>query len=185
MIQANPHPAEATPVPRHILDWVALIERLIVADRPALRAHFLALGTEDRRLRFGLALADQQVLGYVDGIDFDRTPVYGVGDGQGGWIGIGHLAPLGEDAELGLSVLPDARGKGLGSAIFRFAVAQASRDGARRLYMHFLTRNASVLSLARAAGMSIGSSGGESDAWLNVPAHADLVRQLIGEAAPV
>ncbi len=166
---------------RRILDWVAMIDRLSVADRDGLRSHFLSLDASDRRLRFGAAVGDAHILGYVNAIDFGQSYLYGVRNGQGGWLGIGHLSPAGADAELGLSVLPDARGRGLGAAIFRFAVAQASRDGASRLYMHCLTGNRAILSIARSAGMSIGSSGGESDAWLTVPAHAELVRLLIGE----
>jgi GNAT superfamily N-acetyltransferase len=175
----------ATPsaISARILDWVALIDRLQAADRPALRAHFLALDEEDRRLRFGVAVSDSHILGYVDGIDFSSSHVYGVRGGGAGWLGIGHLSHGDGVAELGLSVMPGARGKGLGAAIFRYAVAQASRDGAGRLYMHCLTGNRAILSIARSAGMSIGSSGGESDAYLVVPDHAELVGRLIDDPA--
>ena len=171
----------ANVLPRQILDWVALLERMDASERDGLRDHFLSLDADDRRLRFGLPVGDEHIRRYVDAIDFDADVVFGVCSGTGSWLGIGHLSPAGADAELGLSVLPDARGRGLGAAIFRFAVAQASRDGASRLYMHCLTGNRAILSIARSAGMSIGSSGGESDAWLTVPAHAELVRLLIGE----
>lgn len=162
-----------------ILDWVALIDRLQDAHRPGLRAHFLALEPDDRRLRFGVVVSDSHIGNYVDAIDFAASHVYGVSDGVGGWLGIGHLSQAAGVAELGLSVLPQARSKGLGGAVFRYAVVQASRDGASRLYMHCLTSNRAILSIARSAGMSIGSSGSESDAYLQVPDHAELIRRLV------
>ncbi len=168
---------------RQILDWVALIDRLGSDDRDSLRVHFLSLGEEDRRLRFGVSVNDDYITAYVDGLDFAASHVYGVRSGAAGWLGIGHLSHGNGAAELGLSVLPDGRGRGLGGAIFRYAVAQASRHGVGRLYMHCLTSNRAILSIARSAGMSIGSSGGESDAYLLVPDHAELVAQLVGEPA--
>ena len=166
----------------HLLDWVALIDRLEPGDRDSLRAHFLALNEDDRRLRFG-SVGDGNIVSYVDSIDFVRSYVYGVrGPGQN-WLAIGHLSQGEGVAELGLSVLPQARGKGLGGAIFRYAVAQASRHGATRLYMHCLTSNRAILSIARSAGMSMGSCGGETDAYLVVPDRAELIDGLVGESA--
>jgi GNAT superfamily N-acetyltransferase len=166
-----------------ILDWVALIDRLQSTDRETLREHFLALDEDDRRLRFGVSVSDRHIDRYIDGIDFVADNVYGVRGRGAGWLGIGHLS-LGEGvAELGLSVMPDGRGRGLGAAIFRYAVVQASRRGAGRLFMHCLTSNRAIVSIARSAGMSIESSGGESDAYLVVPDHAELVTRLIGGPA--
>ncbi|MFT3805232.1 MAG: GNAT family N-acetyltransferase [Burkholderiaceae bacterium] len=168
-------------IPPRILDWVTLIEQLQEDDRDTLRDHFLSLDQEDRRLRFGLPVNDSHIERYVNEIDFDRSFVYGVRRGSHDWLGIGHLIPGPKDAELGLSVLSDARGHGLGAAIFRYAVGQASRQGTERLYMHFLTTNRAILSIARSAGMQIGSSGGESDAYLVVPTPDELVQLLITE----
>ena len=164
---------------RQVLDWVALLERLHDADREGLLRHYLALDAQDRRLRFGLQVTDGFIENYVSRIDFERDVVFGVCSGVGRWLGVGHLAGSGEDAELGLSVLPQARGKGLGAAIFRFAVAHAARKGVRRLFMHFLTRNKAILAIARSAGMEISSEAGESDAHLVVPPYPQFVRMLI------
>jgi GNAT superfamily N-acetyltransferase len=169
---------QAQLLPRQVLDWVALLERLHDDDRPGLCAHYLALAAEDRRLRFGLQVTDEFIEKFVERVDFGRDVVFGVCSGSGRWLGIGHLVP-GNGAELGLSVLPEARGKGLGAAIFRFAVAHAARNGVRRLFMHFLTRNKAILSIARAARMAIESEAGESDAHLVVPPYPEFVRMLI------
>lgn len=171
-------------LPRRLLDWVALLERLTADDRQGLREHFGALGTEDRRLRFGLPVDNDFIARYVGGLDFERDVVFGVCSGPGQWLGVGHLV-LGEPtAELGLSVLPDARGRGLGAAIFRFAVAHAARAGVERLYMHCLSTNRAIMSIARNAGMKIHSDGGESDAHLVVPPYPELARMLMHDAQP-
>ena len=181
MMDANStHRSSPGALPAEFLDWVAMIERLDEDDRDSLRDHFLSLDAEDRRLRFGLPVSDDHVRRYVDSIDFKNSHVYGVRRFDE-WVGIGHLIPGTSDAELGLSVLPAARGKGLGAAIFRYAVGHASRDGIRRLYIHCLTTNRAMLSIARSAGMTIGSSGGESDAYLVVPSPEELVHRLITE----
>lgn len=184
LMQAQIQPAANRLLPRTLLDWVALLERLGPADRPGLRAHFEALGLEDRRLRFGLPVEDDFIARYVDGLDFDRDVVFGVCSGPGDWLGVGHLVLGAPAAELGLSVLPDARGRGLGAAIFRFAVAHAARAGVDRLYMHCLTTNRAIMSIARGAGMRIRADGGEADAHLLVPPYPELARMLIGERAP-
>lgn len=185
-------------LPRQVLDWVAMLVRLRDGDREGLRQHYLALGPEDRQLRFGHAVDAAFIDDYVAGIDFAKETVFGVRSGPGQWIGIGHLAADGGDgfhaeppagqrraAELGLSVLPAVRGHGLGAAIFRFAVAHASRAGVERLHMRFLTRNQAVLALARDAEMEIRSEAGESAAHLVVPRYEQFVRMLIEQPARV
>ena len=178
-------PRSSPLLPRHLLDWVALMERLTPDDRPGLVAHFRALDLDDRRRRFGVPVDDDFLARYVDGLDFGRDVVFGVCSGPGEWLGAGHLVLGGPTAELGLSVHAEARGRGLGGAIFRFAVAHAARAGVGRLYMHCLTTNRAIMAIARSAGMSIESDGGESDAYLVVPPYAEFARMLMREAEPV
>lgn len=181
-------PAASAPanllLPRRLLDWVALFERLTPYESPELACHFTALDTEDRRLRFGLPVDDAFIVRYVSGLDFDRDAIFGVCSGPGEWLGVGHLAAMGKDAELGLSVLPYARGRGLGAAIFRYAVAHAARAGAEKLHMHFLTSNRAIASIARTAGMIVRSESGEADAYLEVPPYPELARMLIRQPEP-
>ena len=56
------------------------VQRLNEGARAALLAHFLALPTEDRRLRFGSSLSPEGITAYVDEINFDRDAVFGVHD---------------------------------------------------------------------------------------------------------
>src|SRR5262245_63753656 len=77
------------------------IQRLTKAARPALAAHFLALSTDDRRLRFGASLSAERIEAYVAEIDFGRDAVFGVFDDRLALIGVAHVAFLGDAAELG------------------------------------------------------------------------------------
>ena len=137
--------------------------------RVPLNGHFLALGVEDRRLRFGVALPDQGVRDYVSSIDFDRDVVFGVFDDELHLSGVGHLARGEGFAELGVSVLPEYRGKGLGAALLSRAHMHARNWGVHALFMHCLTENSAIMHLARKQGMDIVAQTGEANAWLTLP----------------
>ena len=129
-------------------------------QRDALQKHFLALNAEDRRLRFGVALSDHGVCDYVTRIDFERDAVYG---------GVGHLARSEGFAELGVSVLPAHRGKGLGGALLARTHLHARNWGVPTLFMHCLAENGAMMHLARKQGMRIAAERGEADAYLELP----------------
>ena len=146
-----------------------MIRELTRADRPALLEHFLALETEDRRLRFGLPPGDSALREYVERIDFDRDAVFGVADDELRLRGVGHVARNGAHAELGISVLEGYRGRGIGGALLARANLRARNWGAPALFMHCLTENAAIMRLARRQGMQIVAQAGEADAWLRLP----------------
>jgi GNAT superfamily N-acetyltransferase len=145
------------------------VARLTASARDALRAHFLALPTEDRFLRFGSSLPPEGIAAYVAGIDFDRDAVFGVYDDRLALIGVTHAA-FGDDlADLGLSVLPAHRGLGIGSALFARASTHARNRGVHRLFMHCLHKNAPIMRIARRFGMDIVAEAGDADAHLELP----------------
>jgi GNAT superfamily N-acetyltransferase len=139
------------------------------AERPALVSHFLLLGPGDRRLRFGTPLSDYSVREYVERIDFAHDAVFAVADDDLRFPGIAHLARGGGHAELGVSVLQDHRGHGLGGALLERAHLHARNWGVHALFMHCLTENAAIMRLARRQQMEIVSEAGEADAWLRLP----------------
>ena len=156
-----------------------LTRELTRLERPALERHFLALGAADRRLRFGAWLNDFAVRAYVARIDFDSDAAFGVYDDRLQLVGAAHLARSDGHAELGVSVLQGHRGRGVGGALLARAHLHARNWGVRRLFMHCLTENAAMMSLARKQGMAMVASSGEADAWLGLPP-ADAV-SLLGE----
>ena len=152
------------------------VQRLDERVRGALLAHFLALSPEDRRLRFGSALSAEGIAVYVGGIDFERDAVFAVHDDSLVLIGVAHLA-LGDDhAELGLSVLPAHRGRGVGSALFERGAEHARNRLVPTLFMHCLRENAAIVHIAQRAGMHIVTESGDADAHLELlPASAGSI----------
>jgi GNAT superfamily N-acetyltransferase len=146
-----------------------LVRELKAVDRAALEGHFIALGPDDRRLRFGIPLGDAGVRGYVARIDFERDAAFGVFGDELQLIGAAHLARDRSHAELGVSVLPRQRGRGLGGALLARAHLHARNWGVGSLFMHCLTENSTMMHLARRQGMAIVAQQGEADAWLKLP----------------
>ena len=152
-------------------------------ERPKLAAHFLALNAEDRRLRFGLPISDASVADYVERIDFASDVVFGVFDDELNLAGAAHLARAEDHAELGVSVLPAHRGRGIGAALLERAHTHARNWGIGTLFMHCLTENAAMMHLARKQGMRIAAASGEADAHLELaPASAaSFAKALLAE----
>jgi GNAT superfamily N-acetyltransferase len=144
------------------------VKRLSGADRPALVAHFVQLDDEDRRLRFGSARRDESLREYVESLDFDRDAVFGVFDDDLALAGVAHVAISPDSAELGVSVLPAARQRGIGTALFERANLFARTHYIRTMFTHCLTENRSMMHLARKAGMVIVTEAGEADARLEL-----------------
>jgi len=139
------------------------------AERPALLSHFLLLGPEDRRLRFGTPLSDYSVRQYVERIDFAQDAVFAVADDELRFLGVAHVARGNGHAELGVSVLESHRERGVGGALLQRAHLHARNWGVRTLFMHCLTENAAMMRLARRQQMEIVTEAGEADAWLKLP----------------
>ncbi len=131
-----------------------------------LRTHFLALPADDRRLRFGASLSAEAVAAYVDAIDFDRDAVFAVFDDALDAVGVAHVAFGGDVAELGISVLPQQRSRGAGTALFERAAAHARNRLVSTLFMHCLAENAAIMHIARKSGMDIVAAAGDVDAHL-------------------
>ena len=155
------------------------VQRLPERSRSELLAHFLALSPEDLRLRFGSPIAADAIDRYVQRIDFDRDAAFGVHDDSLVLVGVAHVAFLDDQAELGLSVLPGHRGRGVGSALFERGAAHARNRSVPTLFMHCLRENAAIVHIARRFGMRIVMDYGEADAHLELPPAS--VESIAGE----
>ena len=152
------------------------IRELRSSERPLFLDHLLTLGTEDRYLRFGSPLSDTAIALYVARIDFCTDTLFGVFDDRLKLAAAGHFSPMPRStaadgstlrsAEFGLSVGADARGLGLGTALFLRASSHARNLGVSSLFMHCLSENRAMIRIARKAGMQIQQTHGEADAYL-------------------
>jgi len=145
------------------------VQRLNEGVRAALVAHFLALPMKNRCLRFATSLAPRVIAAYVNGIDFGRDAVFGVYDDQSTLVGVAHLAFEDDLAELGLSVLPAHRARGVGGALLNRAVAHVRDRCIPRLFMHCLSGNAPIMRIEQGLGMDIVEGTGGADTHLKLP----------------
>ena len=145
------------------------VRELTPLDRGAYERHLLALGAQDRRLRFGTPVADSIVRAYVARIDFERDALFGVYGDDLTLVAAAHLARGDHHAELGLSVLPGLRNQGFGGTLLDRAALRARNWRRPRLFMHCLKENETIMHLARKQGMYVVAEGGEADAWLRLP----------------
>lgn len=144
--------------------------QLTTAHRPALLAHFLALGDEDVRLRFGQRLKPEGIAKYVDGLDFLQDAIFGVFGDDLELAGVAHLALDGKGTgELGVSVLPSQRGKGVGRALFERVSGHCRNFLVGTLFMHCLAENGAMMHIAKSKGMRVARDCGEADAYLTLP----------------
>lgn len=139
-------------------------------ERDLFLAHMLALSAEDRRLRFAHPLSDDAVRHYIEAIDLSRDVVFVTTNRKLDVVGAAHLARTADDtAELGVSVLERARGKGIGDALLERCITRARVWGIRALFMHCLLENGPMMHLARKKGLKIVSSGAEAEAFVRLP----------------
>jgi RimJ/RimL family protein N-acetyltransferase len=170
----------------------ALVRELTAVDRERLLTHFLALAEDDRLLRFGQIVPDHVIENYVRSIDFTRDTVFGVFDNQLQLVGVGHLAYLPAEgdkrtAEFGVSVLESVRGQGIGSRLFERAAIRSRNTHVTTLYMHCLSRNSTMMHIAKKAGMKIEYAYGEADAYLTLPPadQSSIIAEMLQEQAAV
>jgi GNAT superfamily N-acetyltransferase len=168
----------------------ALVRELSSKDRERLLAHFLSLGEDDRLLRFGQLVPNHVIENYVRTLDFDRDRVFGVFNGELALTGVAHLAYLSSEdgertAELGVSVLESARGRGIGTKLFERAAIRSRNTHVTTLYMHCLSRNKTMMHIAKKAGMRIERAYGEADAYLKLaPAdQSSILKEMLEEQA--
>lgn len=141
-------------------------------------AHLLALDPRDRYLRFGYAANDEQIRRYVSSLNFERDEIFGIYNRKLELIAMAHLAfstdpSLKSCAEFGVSVLMHARGRRYGARLFDRAVMHARNEGVDMMFIHALSENTAMLTIARKAGAIIERDGSESQAYLKLPP-ADL-----------
>lgn len=154
---------------------VVPVRELHAGHRDEILRHLLLLNEEDRRLRFGTQTPDEVIQHYVEGLDFNRDAIFGSFDSQLNLIGMAHLAYLPkikgqpQAAEFGVSVLPNGRGQGIGTALLARASVHSRNTHIETLFVHCLANNKAMMHLAQKAGMRVEYAYGDADAYLKLP----------------
>ena len=193
----SPHDALDAAVP-HVMAgpgrarprW-APVRTLGARHRERVLAHLLALDDEDRQRRFGHLASDERIRHYALQIDFERDQVFGVFDRRLRLVAMVHLAYEaaaavdGGAVEFGISVLPQARGRGLGSLLFEHAATHARNRGRSTMLIHLARDNAAMLAIVRRSGATISFDGHEALARLALPADTlgSQIAELLGHQA--
>lgn len=149
---------------------VVPVRELHAGYREEILNHLLKLNDEDRRLRFGTQTPDEVIRHYVEHLDFNKDAIFGVFDLDLKLVGMAHLAYLpehkgqGRAAEFGVSVLPEGRSQGLGTALLQRSAVHSRNTRIETLYVHCLANNKAMMHLAQKAGMTVEYAYGDADA---------------------
>ena len=165
------------------------VRELHAGHREEILQHFLQLDDEDRRLRFGTQTPDEVIRRYVEGLDFNKDAIFGVFNLNLKLIGMAHLAYLPQtkgkapSAEFGVSVLPEGRAQGLGTALLQRSAVHSRNTRIEILYVHCLSNNKAMMHLAQKAGMKVEYAHGDADAYLKLPpaSPATIVQEAANE----
>lgn len=165
------------------------VRELHAGHKDEILNHLLQLNDEDRHLRFGTQTPDEVIAHYVEHIDLNKDTVFGIFNDDLKLIGMAHLAYLPESknqtraAEFGVSVLPEGRAQGLGTALLQRSAVHARNTRVETLYVHCLASNKAMMHLAQKAGMRVEYAYGDADAYLKLsPASpATIVEEAANE----
>ncbi|MBU3604427.1 GNAT family N-acetyltransferase [Polynucleobacter sp. AP-Kaivos-20-H2] len=171
----NKHASSHLPSSPYSARQAVPVRELHAGYREEILNHLLQLNDEDRRLRFGTQTPDEVIRHYVESLDFNRDVIFGVFNLDLELVGMAHLAYLPERkgearaAEFGVSVLPEGRSQGLGTALLQRSAVHSRNTNIETLYVHCLANNKAMMHLAQKAGMTVEYAYGDADACLKLP----------------
>lgn len=142
------------------------------ADEGKLYDHFLIdIKSTDRYLRFGYQASNDNVIDYLESAfkDFGNTNMWFIVESDDKVVGSVHVSLSANDvAEMGFTVAPEFRGKGLGQDLFQRGATWAMMKGAKTLYTQCLSENQVMQHIAKKNGMTVVTIGyGEKEATIN------------------
>jgi GNAT superfamily N-acetyltransferase len=135
-----------------------------------LASHFLALTAGDRFLRFGWVVTDVDIVTYVESLLQSIGNVFVVVEPAPDISGVLQLEFTNAGADLGLSVSPWARGKGIGTLLLERAAMLAGSRDVSTLFVRNLNFNAALRRLAHTVGMQVACAPSTRSARLEGPA---------------
>lgn len=140
--------------------------------------HLGRLSEMDRHRRFCGAVSDAGLRRHVQEL-WDKSsfvllaqdgPLWSTPPLRAGRVkALGEIAVEGDDAEIGISVDADLRGRGLGGWLVRTAGFLLAPRGVARIHAFTLADNTAMIGIGRREGARITSEGGEVEIVFDVP----------------
>ncbi len=128
------------------------IHRMTGSDLERVRDHFLRLGSNSRRLRFGRPVSDEFLERYAEAL-FDAVSIVYGAEIDGVIRGVtemrGDATSWGRFAEAAVSVEDNYQDRGIGGALLKRLVQAAQNRGVSQLYMVCLRDNHKMKHLAQ------------------------------------
>lgn len=151
-----------------------VIRKLAPFEAAALKAHLLRLDPEDRRLRFGHAVAPEIILATCDAIRWEQTWLVGAFEGEM-LRGVAELRDLGSkpggarSGELSVTVERDFQNRGIGTRLLEEALLIARNRGFKSLYLLCLPGNAKMQRIARKFSDRVRFADGDVEVHIRSP----------------
>jgi RimJ/RimL family protein N-acetyltransferase len=154
-------------------------------DAPEMLAHLRGLSDGDRRMRFCAAVNDAHLGRHVAETWRRSALVLAAHDGPlfsgpfhrpGPIRALAELSLVDDWAELGISVDPALRRRGVATYLIQTGARLLAQRGVRRIVACTMTANTPFLVLCRKSGAAIVTDAGEADIALDV---ADLTRAYL------
>lgn len=129
------------------------------AQQTLLCEHLISMSPDDRYMRFGYHIHDDQIIKYVErsyGSDNETSQWFGIFNDEGLIIATLHVVMVtSKKAEMGCSVLSEYRNKGIGQLLFERGLVWARANGARTIYMQCLSQNIAMQKIAKRNGLLV------------------------------
>lgn len=123
--------------------------------------HFFELPQSDRHCRFHALIPDRAIKSYVEQFKFDKDVVLGCFEGPT-LIGLCHIASDGVQYHLGISVLPQSTGRGVGQTLLNMGLLAAKEKGAKTVLAECLIHNEAMRHMCHKNGWEITLAGSGS-----------------------
>ncbi len=163
-----------------------VIRKLWAGEAAKYRDHLVRLDDDSRRSRFGGAMSDEFIRGYVDTTFGLRALVHGFFV-DGTLRGAAELRPLGpafgREAEAAFSIEAPWQSHGVGSLLLERTLLAARNRGIGRLHMACLADNRRMQELARkfAAELSFDFGGVVGEVTAARPTPLSVMRELVSD----
>lgn len=151
-----------------------IVRRVLPHEYFKYRKHLLSLDADSRYLRFGYQATDESIAEFCNNVqqNMHAHVLFCVEDVDLNFIAVGHVSTA-DGMELAFSVLKEAQGKGIGSALMKRCIQWCRANHVLKGTMVCLTKNAAVKRLCKKHGIKTSTAYGETVAAIELD-HAQL-----------